>query len=347
MRTVLEKRSLSKALAVLNKVVDKRSVLPQLTWLKVASINGYSQFQATDLEKYLTVRVQSITEEAGEVCVAMKEFAKLVKGREKEIRLWTEEDKLVVQAGGLKGMLSLGSVESFPDFPVSTYEAVFPVRLLRFAIEKVGFVLPSKDSDMDYLRYVLMDGEGKSVNFVASDGYRLAYLRADVPFDMRLKFPQKGLKVLLDLLKRKKGESVKVGKSEDFVFIEGTDWELALRVLEWDYPDYKAVFPQKFKTRVLVDIKELDRALESFSSLEMVVFHIGEGLTLRAEWTEYELPAKVEGEGLVIAFNPKFIKQFTEINEGNVEMLLIDEENPALFKLGEGYFYLVMPMRMR
>jgi DNA polymerase-3 subunit beta len=270
-----------------------------------------------------------------------------VKGREKEIRLWTEEDKLVVQAEGLKGMLSLGSVESFPDFPVPTYEAVFPVRLLRSAIEKVGFALPSKDTDRDYLRYVLMDGEGESVNFVASDGYRLAYLRADVPFDMRLKFPQNGLKVLLDLLKREKGESVKVGKSENFMFIAGTDWELALRVLEWDYPDYKAVFPQEFKTRVLVDIKELDRALESFSNLEMVVFHIGEGLTLRAEWSGYEVPAKVEGEGLVIAFNPKFIKQFTEINEGTVEMLLIDEENPVVFKLGDDYSYLVMPMRMR
>jgi len=355
MRTVLEKRSLDKALAVLSKVVGKRSALPQLTWLKVASSNGYSQLQATDLEKYLTVRVRSITDEAGEVCVAMKEFAKLVKGREKEIGLWTEEDKFVVQAGGLKGMLSLGSVESFPDFPVPTYKAVFPVRLLRSAIEKVGFALPSKDNYRDYLRYVLMDGEGKNVNFVASDGYRLAYLGAEVSFDMRLKFPQNGLKVLLELLKREKGEKVKLGKSEDFVFIAGTGWEMALRVLDWDYPDYKAVFPQEFKTRVLVDIKELDRALESFSNLEMVVFHIGEGLTLRAEWTEYgeehkvevEVPAKVEGEGLVIAFNPKFIKQFTEINEGTVDMLLIDEENPVVFKLGEDYSYLVMPMRMR
>jgi DNA polymerase-3 subunit beta len=353
MRTVLEKRSLNKALELLNRVVDKRSALLQLTWLKVASINGYSQLQATDLEKYLTVRVQSITEEAGEVCVAMREFAKLVKGREKEIGLWTEGDKLVVQAGGLKGMLSLGSVESFPDFPVPTYEAVFPTKLLRSAIEKVGFALPSKDNDRDYLRYVLMDGEGKSVNFVASDGYRLAYLRAEVPFDMRLKFPQNGLKVLLELLKREKGEKVKLGKSENFVFIAGSDWELALRVLGWDYPDYRAVFPQEFKTRVLMDIKELDRALESFSNLEMVVFHIGEGVKLRAEWTEYgevnevetEIKASVEGQSLVIAFNPKFIKQFTEINEGTVEMLLVDEENPVVFKLGEDYSYLVMPMR--
>lgn len=356
MRARFSKQSLSKALEVLNKVVDKRSVLPQLAWVKVASSNGYAKLQGTDLEKYLTVRVPSSTEEAGEVCVGMKEFAKLVKGREKEVLLWEEADKLVVEVGSVRSRLSLGSVEKFPEFPVPTYNAVFPTKLLKDAIEKVGFAVAPKDDYRDKLKCVFVDGEGSCVNFVASDGYRLAFLRVDVPFDMRLKFPQSGLKVLLELLKREKADEVKLGKSEDFVFIAGTDWELALRVLEWEYPDYRAVVPSEFTTRVLVDIKDLDRALENFSNLETVVFHIGEGLKLRAEWSEYgeeneieaHVPATVEGEGLVIAFNPKFIKQFTEINEGTVEMLFVgDEDYPVMLKLSEDYFYLVMPRRLR
>jgi DNA polymerase-3 subunit beta len=356
MRTILSKQSLSKALEVLNKVVDKRSVLPELTWVKVASVNGYSQLQATDLEKYLTIQVPTITEEAGEACVAIKEFAKLVKGMDKEILLWEEGDKLVIQSGGVRSKLSLGSVEKFPDFPVPTYEAVFPTKLLRDAIEKVGFAAATKDDYRDKLKCVYMDGEGSAVNFVASDGYRLAFLRVEVPFDMRLKFPQSGLKVLLELLKREKGDEVRLGKSENFVFIAGTDWEMALRVSEWEYPDYKAVVPNEFKTRALVDVKELDSALENFSHLETVLFHIGEGLKLRAKWSEYgeeneietHVPATVEGEGLVIAFNPKFIKPFTEINEGTVEMLFVgDEEYPVMLKLSEDYFYLVMPKSLR
>jgi DNA polymerase-3 subunit beta len=356
MRTKLSKSSLSKALEVLNKVVGRRSALPQLSWLRVASINGCSQLQATDLEKYLTVRVPSGTEEAGEVCVAMKEFAKFVKGKEKEVLLWTEGDKLVVQTGIVKSRLSLGCVEKFPDFPVPTYTAVFSTKLLRDAIGKVGFAAAIKDDYRDKLKCVYMDGEGSAVNFVASDGHRLAFLRVEVPFDMKLKFPQSGLRVLLELLKREKGDEVKLGKSEEFVFIAGTDWEMALRVSEWEYPDYKAVVPNEFRTRVLVDVKELDRALENFSNLETVVFHIGEGLKLRASWSEYgeeneievDVPATVEGEGLVIAFNPKFIKPFTEINEGTVEMLFVgDEEYPVMLKLSEDYFYLVMPRRLR
>ena len=356
MRVRFSKQSLNKALEVLNKVVDKRSALPQLAWVKVSSVNGYSQLQATDLEKYLTVRVPSNTEEVGEVCVAMKEFAKLMKGKEKEALLWEEGDKLVVEVGSVRSKLSMGSVEKFPEFPVSTYNAVFSTKLLRDAIEKVGFAAATKDDYMDRLKCVFMDGEGSAVNFVASDGYRLAFLRVEFPFDMRLKFPQGGLKVLTELLKREKADEVKLGKNENFVFIAGSDWELALRVQEWEYPDYKAVVPKEFATRVWVDIKDLDRALENFFHLETVVFHIGEGLKLRASWSEYgeeneieaQVPAKVEGEGLVIAFNPKFLKQFTEINEGTVEMLFVgDEEYPVMLNLSEDYFYLVMPRRMR
>jgi len=356
MRTKFSKRSLSKALEVLNKVVNKRSALPQLGWIKVASSNGYSQLQGTDLERYLTVFVPSSTEEAGEVCVGMKEFAKLVKGKEKEVMLWTEGDRLSVQMGSVKSKLSLGSVEKFPEFPVPTYEVVFPTKLLMSAIEKVGFAVAPKDDYRDKLKDVLMDGEGSCVNFVASDGYRLAFLRVEFPFDIKLKFPQGGLKVLTELLKREKADVVKLGKSENFVFIAGTDWELALRVLEWEYPDYKAVVPNEFQTRVLVDVKDLDRALENFSHLETVVFHIGEELKLRANWSEYgeeneietQVPAKVEGAGLVIAFNPKFIKPFTEINEGTVEMLFVgDEEYPVMLKLSKDYFYLAMPRRLR
>jgi DNA polymerase-3 subunit beta len=357
MRTVLEKRSLNKVLAVLSKVVGKSRSLPSLALMRVSCFIGYAEFQATDLETYLTIQVPvEQTLDAGMVCVSAERFLKLAKaGNGKgKLKLFTKNGELVFQSGDVKGETFLFPVGECPNFPMPTYQSTLPTRFLLSAIEKVGFAVPSK-SDYRDLRYVLVDGEGKNVDFVASDGYRLAFMRVEVPFDGRIKLPYKSLKVLKELLKKEQRDTVKVGKSDDFVFIAGSDWELALRVLEWDYPDYKAVFPQEFKTRVLVDIKELDRALESFSNLEMVVFHIGEGLTLRAEWSEYgeehkvevEVPARVEGKGLVIAFNPKFIKQFTEINEGAVEMLLIDEENPVVFKLGEEYFYLAMPMRMR
>lgn len=65
---------------------------------------------------------------------------------------------------------------------------------------------------------------------------------------------------------------VKVGKAKSFVFLAGTDWELALRVKFWGFPDYR----------------------------EEVVFHID------------KINAKVEGQALSVALNPKLLKEFTQ-----------------------------------
>jgi DNA polymerase III sliding clamp (beta) subunit (PCNA family) len=127
-----------------------------------------------------------------------------------------------------------------------------------------------------------------------------------------------------------------------------------LRVKYWGFPDYREIIPKKFKTRIVLDIEELDRALEEFSSVEEVVFHIGKGLKLTAkrvknrkvEKIEMEVNATTEGPALNVAFNPKLLKEFTKANKGTVEILLTDNSLPAVFKLGEDFLYLLMPQKM-
>jgi DNA polymerase III sliding clamp (beta) subunit (PCNA family) len=59
-----------------------------------------------------------------------------------------------------------------------------------------------------------------------------------------------------------------------------------------------------------------------------------------------EINAMVEGESLNVAFNPKFLKEFTKTNKGTVEILLTDTKQPAAFKLGENFLYLLMPQEI-
>jgi len=115
--------------------------------------------------------------------------------------------------------------------------------------------------------------------------------------------------------------------------------------------DYRELIPKKFKTRIVLDIKELDRVLEEFSSVEEVVFYTGKGLKLTAKRVkdrkvktiEVEIPATVEGQALSVAFNPKFVKEFTKANKGALEILLVDDSRPAVFKLGKNFLYLLIP----
>jgi DNA polymerase-3 subunit beta len=320
--------------------------LPQLALIKVSCFIGYAQFQATNLESYLTIQVPvEQTLEAGAVCVSAERFLKLAKAGSGRVKLFTKNGNLVVQSGDAKGETFLLPVGEFPTFPVPNYQSTLPTKLLLSAIEKVGFAVAKHKDAMGY-KYLLVDGEGGSVNFVASDVYRFAIFRAEVPFEGRIKLPYSSLGVVKELLEKEGKEAIKVGRTEEFVFLAGTDWELAFRVKYWEHPDYKAVIPKEFKTRIVLDIEELDRALKEFLNAEEVVFQMDKGLKLTAKRAvEVELNATVEGQALNVAFNPKLIKEFTKTNKGTVEILLVDNKRPAVFKLGENYLYLLIPKK--
>jgi DNA polymerase-3 subunit beta len=346
METKLSRQSLNFALAVVDKVIGGEVPLPQLALIKVSCFIGYAQFQATNLESYLTIQVPvEQTLEAGAVCVSAERFLKLAKAGSGRVKLFTKNGNLVVQSGDAKGETFLMPVGEFPTFPVPTYQSTLPTKLLLSAIEKVGFAVAKHKDAMGY-KYLLVDGEGGSVNFVASDVYRFAIFRAEVPFEGRIKLPYSSLEVVKELLEKEGKEAIKVGRTEEFVFLAGTDWEMAFRVKYWEHPDYKAVIPKEFKTRIVLDIEELDRALKEFLNAEEVVFQMDKGLKLTAKRAvEVELNATVEGQALNVAFNPKLIKEFTKTNKGTVEILLVDNKHPAVFKLGENFLYLLTPQR--
>jgi DNA polymerase III sliding clamp (beta) subunit (PCNA family) len=127
-----------------------------------------------------------------------------------------------------------------------------------------------------------------------------------------------------------------------------------LRVKFWSFPNYRELIPKKFKTRIVLDIKELDRVLKEFPSVEKVVFYTDKGLKLtvkrvkdrKVETIEVEIPATVEGHALNVAFSPKLLKEFTKPNKGTVEILLTDNNRPAVFKLSEDFLYLLMPQKI-
>ncbi|MFZ8860262.1 MAG: hypothetical protein ACO2PP_07145 [Thermocrinis sp.] len=51
---------------------------------------------------------------------------------------------------------------------------------------------------------------------------------------------------------------------------------------------------------------------------------------------------------MTIGFNPKFIRAFTDIHkEGTLELLLVDPEFQALFKLSDDYLYVVAPLKLK
>ena len=134
---------------------------------------------------------------------------------------------------------------------------------------------------------------------------------------------------------------------------------LISRLIDSDYIDYKRILPKSCKTRVLVDrealMESVDRAqLVSREGNNSVLFKIGpENMTVKAESVvgkiEDEITAQVMGDGLSIAFNPKFVLNVLKnVEDSRVYLECNSPINPCVIRPvdDESSFYLIVPMRI-
>ena len=354
MEVRVSKSEFSKVLAVFSKVVGRGGVW-YLGYIGISAGDGRVRLRGTDRNVYLRAEVSAqVSAEGGEFFVELKELLKVVKAlREKELQLYMDGDRLVVQAGNIKSRLKVEIRDfPFPEFPQAVYTGTLPAAVLLEGLQKVSFAASKEDSWA--LNCMLVDGKGEYVNLVASDGHKLAIMRKAVPFNQTIKINRIAFPVLEKLLS--KSDVVKVGQTEDFTFLadSGSNWEIAVRTNEVSYPDYEAVIPTEIETKVKLNIEDLRTFVSGAGEGQSLVFHIENGgvkmrlVNGEEDRATAEVKAVVEGKSMTIGFHPKFIKAFTDIHkEGTVEMLLADPEFQALFKLSDDYLYIVAPLKLK
>jgi DNA polymerase-3 subunit beta len=348
----LYKSQLSDALQTIAKTVERRSTFQAV---KLTFERDYLIMQATNLEKFLTVKVPlepiGLFIEPETVFVDAVKFAKFVKELDEEILLEPKDTELVVKSGRAKAKFLVYENEYMPEFPKPVYDIEFDAKVLLEAIERVSFAI---GKEHDSLSCLLIDGKGDYINFVGSDGHRLVIYKYPMNFDKRFKLHVSGLAVLKELLDEV--DTVKLGATENMTFVATDLWELALRNTEGEYPDYEAVIPTDYNCRAVFDADEMNKALKKLLVLGKdaigVEMLVGNGvIELRTQSPDYgEIEVKVPVEELSgemrIAFNGRYLKEFIDNADGRVEMKLIDEESPMVFENGENYMYVLMPMRL-
>jgi len=354
MEVRVSKSEFSRVLAVFSKVVGKGRVW-YLGYIGMSAGNGRVRFRGTDRNVYLRAEVPAqVIAEGGEFFVELKELLKMVRAlREKELQLYMDGDRLVVQSGNIKSRLKMENRDfPFPEFPQVVYTGTFPAAILLEGLQKVGFAA-SKEDDW-FLDCMLVDGKGEYVNLVASDGHKLAIMKKAVPFNQTIKINRSGFPVLEKLLT--KSDIVRVGQTEDFTFLadDGGSWEIAIKTNEAEYPNYEAVVPTDIETKAKLNIEDLRTFVSSVGDGKDLIFHIeNERVKMmlvngEEDSATAEIKAVVEGKPMTIGFNPKFIEAFTNIHkEGTVELLLADPEFQAIFKLSDDYLYIVAPLKLK
>jgi DNA polymerase-3 subunit beta len=288
-----------------------------------------------------------------------------------EISLDTGSEATAVKAGTSRFQLPTRPVDEFPDIPAfddgGRYHEV-TAGILRTMIRRTAFAADRKDSGGRFaLKGVLWEAEGKVARLVATDTTRLAlcegpasvYGAAEATKASHL-IPPKAI----GLLERNlidDGELVRVGLRTNDALFQTERAMIYTTLVQGKYPPYRDIIG---KTRKDSGVK-IDLPVEGFlarvrqaaivtdeESKRVDMTFAPERVTMEARGaatgsSEVELPLpEYDGPEVKIAFDPSYLIEFLRAMEGEptVTLEMADGTKPALFRCGDGYVYLVMPL---
>lgn len=345
--------------------VGFKSTLPVLDNILLSLEGKRLKIAATNLEVGVIKYINVESEISGELTIPAKTLVELVSGLgQNKLTLESQGEILTVSSGKFKASINGIAASEFPVIPLSADEGIsFP----KEAFITSGQILFSSavDEGRPILTGILTETSGGKLDFVATDGFRLAHRQLSLPKKtpvFKSLIPRKTFEEVLRLISEEDVEDVKIAASQNqnqVVFALG-DTQISSRLIEGQFPAWGKIIPQKITAKALVEKEELLKAIKlaaifAKNEANIVVLTTKKGvLKLESHAKEVgsqenEVEGEIEGEELTIAFNTKFILDAVSNSPSSQIMLEFSGSLSAVLikPVGiDGLQYIVMPVRL-
>ena len=376
MKVTVKQDELQHGLAVVSRAVATRSTLPVLGNILIATEEGELRLSATNLEMSLTCWIPAKVTEPGSTTAPARTLADLVSalpGDQVQFVLDVKTQSLNVKSGSSNNDIKCIDAADFPPIPTAGLDGALQLKVgeFRSMIQQVAFAA-STDEARPVLMGVLLNVEKDRVTMVAADGFRLsvrkAALASSVSQPINVIIPARALNELA----RVTGDgddviNMMVPKGRGQVVFRLKNVQLVAQLIDGTFPDYQQIIPRAYKSRTLVSTAALLKACrqaEIFAreGLNVARLEIREAkgemkpseveISATSEETgknETVVEASVDGAGLLIAFNVKFLREALEvIHTPNVALETSAANAPGVVKpVGDDEFlHVIMPMHI-
>jgi DNA polymerase III sliding clamp (beta) subunit (PCNA family) len=360
------------ALTGLGKIIPRQSTLPVLQCLHIErTADGWVCLSATDLDRYVTVRLEQPAE--GEPCAMLVHFDDLVRvakacARQDSIRLEPTSPKCVSASFALAGKIGMNKlrslpVDEYPDLPRIVGDPVpLPASFRTALLEAMDCT--SKDHTRPVLEGVFIDVSVPDAHYVVgTDGKHLYSCNSlQLALPQSLVIPRHKFLVWREF--QADGEwrlSVGVHQGQDHVQVSSRRWRFTTRVMDQPYPGWRQVIPadKQFKTAIRFDPQKLEGLLHALERLEE---QDDEFRSIGIEWrggkVQFLYPARAgkaweevavpgaSGQGAEVTVFCNRLLLLKALRFGLLELDLIDEISPLRFREG-GRRLIVMPVRVK
>jgi DNA polymerase-3 subunit beta len=376
MKATVLQENLARGLGLVSRAVSPRSTLPVLGNILIASDEGRLRLSATNLELGITAWIPARIEQEGSTTVPARTFADLVAtlpGEQVMLSLDTRTQTLNVRGGTSTNDIKCIDAQEFPPLPVPNLDGAVQLNISDFRemIQQVAFAA-STDEARPVLMGVLLQVEKDKLTLAAADGFRLsvrkATLASPAPSPLSAIIPARSLTELARLAgDGSQPLQMVLPKLRGQVVFRLKDVELTSQLIDGAFPDYQQIIPRKYTTRTLVSTNSL---LKACKQAEIFAREGSNVARLNIKSTSGELQpseleisavseetgksetiveATVDGGGVLIAFNVKFLREALEVvKTPNVALEMSAANAPCVLRpVGDDQFlHVIMPMHL-
>ena len=373
MKVTCTQEALARGLGIVGRAVAARSPLPITSNVLVATDKDRLKLTATNLEITLSCWVQASIEEEGAITIPARLLADFVNSLPNDrISLSLAPRSRQVKLACARNEATIGGLDAddFPPAPVvkDGVSVSLKPKELRQAIAQTVFAAATDDS-RPVLTGVHTNFDGKLLKLAASDGFRLSVfelpLEEAVSEKTEIVVPARALAELNRLLADDEDTitmETNAGKSQ--VLFRLTNAEMIAQLIQGTFPNFSQLIPASWSTRAMVDVSDFLRETRiasvfarDGSGIVRLIVSAGEGvnpgkvsISARADEigdNEGEIDAAVEGEGVKIAFNGKYLADVLQaLSEGRVALEATGPSAQGVFRPDgrTDYTHVIMPM---
>lgn len=365
MKFTILQQDLLPSIQSVSRSAGVHSTLPVLDNILLSVEDKKLKIASTNLEIGVIKYIPVTDEVVGEITVPAKTLVDLISGLgQSKVTLESEGEILQVQSAKFKASINGISASEFPAIPLSKNEGIsFPKDV--FLTSSQILFAAAVDEGRPVLTGILTDVKDSKLDFVATDGFRLAHRQIALQKSMeqfKSLIPKKTFEEVLRIISEQEVDEVGISTSENqnqVVFSLGQT-TVSSRLIEGQFPAWEKIIPQNIVGRALIEKDQLLKAIKlaavfAKNEANIVVLETKKGsLALKSSAKEIgsqenEIEGEVEGEQLQIAFNTKFLLDaISNIPTQQVMIEFSGALSASLIKpIGEeGLEFIVMPVRL-
>ena len=352
------------------RALAARPASPVLEYVKASAEENSVVLTCTDGSLTIRAEVKAEVEEAGDILLPGKLLTEIVrKLPEGLVSIVTNEKNVTtLKCQSSRSTLSGMPAEEFPMMRdiINTHALHVPQKRLKDMISRVIFAIAQHESRQT-LTGSLMEVNKDELRLVGLDGFRLAmqtmksdFVLPDGMDTMKAIIPGHVMTEMSRIMVDEDGAMVTFHMDQGHLMAIIGDTTVLTTLLAGEYINYRQILPKDWKTRITVQCKEFEEAIERASLIaregknNLIKIKAENDMMRITSMSDMgdvleELAIHLEGEAIEIAFNARYIGDVVKYIDDECCMLSMSNAvSPCVISPVEGdkYLYLVLPVRV-